>query len=103
MVADFQARHALSDRLDDARRLVAIDRRQIAAPGAVDVKNVAVANRAGRGPYQHLARPRFGKVDRLDGQGRAEGAADGGFGFHGAVPAETSVCSEQSGFRDERP
>ena len=36
MVADFQARHARADRLDHARRLVAVDRRQFAAPGAVD-------------------------------------------------------------------
>jgi hypothetical protein len=81
-VADFQARHPRADRLDHARRLVAIDRRQIAAPGAVEEKDVAVADRAGRSPDQDFARPWLGELDRLDRQGCAEGAADGGFGFH---------------------
>ena len=48
-----------------------------------------MANRASRRPYQRLAGSGFGEFDRLHGQGRAEGAADGGFGFHGVVPAET--------------
>ena len=66
VVADFQPGHARADRLDHARRLMAVDRRQFAAPGAVEVENVAVADRAGRRPDQHFARPGLGEFDRLD-------------------------------------
>ena len=73
------------DRLDHARRLVAVDRRQFAAPGAVDIEDVAVADRAGGGPDQNLARARVPKLDRLDRQRGFERAADGGSGLHGTL------------------
>ena len=88
MVAGLEAGDARADRLDHPCRLVAVDRWQFAAPGAVEIENVAVADRAGRGPDQDLARVRLGEFDRLDGQGLAERAADGGFRFHGGIPAE---------------
>ena len=80
----FRRVDAGADRLDHARRLVAVDRRQLAAPGAVDIEDVAVADRAGGDPDQDLAGAGLGEFDRLDGQRRAEGAADGGSGFHGS-------------------
>ena len=88
MVAHFKAGDARADGFDHARRLVTVDGRQFPAPSAVDVKNVAVADRAGGRADQNLARPRLGEFDRLHGQGRAEGAADSGFRFHGNNPAE---------------
>ena len=84
VVAGFQARDGGADRLDDARRLVAVDGWQIAAPGAVAEENIAVADRAGARPDQNLARARLGEFDRLNRQRSAKGAADGGFGFHEA-------------------
>ena len=83
MIAGFQPLDARADRLHDARRLVAVDRRQFSAPSPVHVKDVAVADRAGGRLDEDLARARLGELDRLHGQGRAEGAADGGFRFHG--------------------
>ena len=62
---------------------MAIDRRQFAAPGAVEkemslwqIAQAAILN-------SDFARAGVGQVDCLDGQRRAEGAADGGSGFHG--------------------
>jgi hypothetical protein len=83
MVADLQPRHARADRLDHAGRLVAVDGWQIAAPGAIEEENIAVADRAGGRPDQHFARARLGELDGLDLQGRAISAAHGGSGFHG--------------------
>ena len=84
VVAGLEPGHAGPDRLDHAGRLVAVDGRQFAAPGAVDVGDVAVADRAGGRPDQNLAGAGRPELDRLDGQRRAEGAADGGSGFHSA-------------------
>ena len=100
-VADFEPRDPRTDRLDHARRLVAVDGGQFAPPGAVDEENVAVADRAGRGPDQDLARPRLGELDRLDRERRAEGAADGGFGFHGRPGRAANSDEPKSGSRRE--
>ncbi len=69
-----------------ARRLVAIDRRQIAAPGALPIEDVAVADRAGLDLDADLALAGLGEVDLLDRQRLSEGAADRGAGFHGRAP-----------------
>ena len=83
MIAWLEAGHALADRLDHTRRLVAVDRRQFPAPGAVEIEDVAVADGAGSRLDQNLAPVRLGELDRLDDQGLAERAAHGGFRFHG--------------------
>src|SRR5208283_1138073 len=82
MVAGLHARHAGSDRLDHAGRLVPVDRGKVAAPGAVDIEDVAVTDGESRGPDHHFARARRGDLDGLDRQRRPERAADGGSGFH---------------------
>ena len=58
--------------------LVAVDRGQRAAPGAVGVGDVGVADGAGRDADRDLAGP--GRVERhlLDAERLAEGPADGG-------------------------
>ena len=85
-IADLDPRDAGADRLDDARRLVAVDRRQIAAPGALPIEDVAVADRAGLDLDADLALAGLGEVDLLDRQRLSEGAADRGAGFHGRAP-----------------
>ena len=81
MVAALQPGDAGPDGLDDAGRLMTIDRRQVAAPRTLDVVDVAVADGAGRELDLDLARAGVGDLDLLDLQGLAELAADGG--FHG--------------------
>src|SRR6266852_8853096 len=81
MIAALQPGDAGSDGLDDSGRLMAIDSRQVAAPGALHVVDVAVADGAGRELDLDLARAGLGDVDLLDQQGLAELATDGG--FHG--------------------
>ena len=82
-VARLEPSDSGSDRRDDARCLVAVDRGQVAAPGAIDIQNVAVADPAGRRLDQDFAGPRRGDLDRFDRQRRPEGPADCGSGFHG--------------------
>ena len=85
-IADLDPRHAGADRLDDPRRLVAVDRRQRAAPGAFPKEHVAVADRARLDLDADLALAGLGEVDLLERERLAEGAADGGAGFHGEAP-----------------
>ena len=63
---------------DDARRLVAVHRRQRAAPGALEVVDVALADRAGGEPDPHLAAIGCCELHLLDHERFAERAADGG-------------------------
>ena len=63
---------------------MAIDRRQLAAPGALPIEDVAVTDRAGLDLDADFALAGFGEVDLLDRQRLSEGAADGGAGFHGS-------------------
>jgi hypothetical protein len=56
-----------ADRLHHARRLVAVDRRQIVAPDAVDVEIVAVADGAGGGADKDLARASIDRGPRRPG------------------------------------
>jgi len=65
-----------SHRFDDARGLVAIDRRKPAAPCALDVVDVAVADRASGDVDPNLAPRRRVEPQLLDDERRAEGAAD---------------------------
>jgi hypothetical protein len=100
MVAGFEAGHTGSDRLDHARRLMAENRRKVAAPGAVHVEDIAVADRTGRHFDLHFTRAGRREVDGLDGQRRAKRAADGGLGFHRYSP---EICFEVRGkFRGAR-
>ena len=82
MIAGPQPGHARSDRLDDAGRLMAVDRRQFSAPGAVHEEDVAVADRAGPHIDENFAGAGGAKLDQFEAERRAEGAADGGSGFH---------------------
>ena len=76
MVARREPAGAVADRLDDPRRLVAVDRRARAAPGAGGVGDVAVAHRAGGDAHAHLAAPRRVELDLLDDERLAERVAD---------------------------
>ena len=62
--------------LDDPGRLMAGHRRQLAAPGAREEEQVAVADRAGLDPDPDLARPRFRELDLLDRERASERATD---------------------------
>ena len=81
-IADFQTRDAGADAFDHARRLVAVDRGQFAAPGAVEKVDVAVADRAGGDLYPHFAGAGIGELDLFDAERRSELAAYGGPGLH---------------------
>ena len=78
-IAQGQLAHAVTDGSDMARRLVAIDRGQGAAPAAVDIGDVGMADGAGFQRDLDLAMMRGGEGDSLDGQGCTEGVANGGF------------------------
>jgi hypothetical protein len=69
---------ALAHLLDDARRLVPVHGRQVAAPGALHEGDVAVADRAGRQADRHLARGGPAQLDVLDPQRLAERMAHRG-------------------------
>ena len=58
VVADRDERHALADLLDDARALVAEHRRRRPRDGAVEHRDVGVAEPRRDEPHQDLARPR---------------------------------------------
>ena len=67
VVARLDERHALADRLDDARALVAEHARRVAGRvGARGGVHVGVADAAGGEPDEHLARLRLGELDLLD-------------------------------------
>ncbi len=82
MIAGFYALDAGADRFDDSRGFMAEDRRQVAAPGAVGVENVAVADRAGLDLDPELAGAGLGEFDLFDAERLSKGAADGGAGLH---------------------
>ncbi len=92
-IADLHALDAQPDRLDHARRLMAVDRRQVAAPGAVEIENVAVTDCAGGQLDPDFARTGIGEFHLFDAEGRAEGAADGGSGFHGFLSPIDPIAS----------
>ena len=81
-IAHLQARHAGTDALDDSRRLVAVDRGQVAAPGAVKIENVAMADRAGGDLDPDLAGAGVRQFHLFDAERRPERAAHGGPNFH---------------------
>ena len=67
--------------------LVAVDGGQGAAPGALGVVDVGMADGAGVQRDLHLPRPRRAQGQGLNGQRFPEGVADGGADFcHGASP-----------------
>ncbi len=72
-----------ADRLDDAGRLVAEDRRRRERVVAVDEVQVAVADAAGDGAHEHLAPDGLLDLDVLDRQGLVGTVEDGG--FHGEL------------------
>ena len=57
---------------DSARRFVAVNRRQSAAPGPLGIGNVGMADRAGGDFYLDLALSGRAQVDLLDNQGLSE-------------------------------
>ena len=71
-------RDARPERGDMAGGLVAVDRGQRAAPGAVGIGEVGMADRAGGDPHRDLARARRVERDLLDPERLPEGPADGG-------------------------
>ena len=83
MIADGDMGYAGADLLDHAGGLVAEDGGQAAAPGALEVEDVAVANRGGCQLDADFTRLRRGEVDVLDDQRLGEFTADGG--FHGGL------------------
>ena len=70
--------HAGADLDDDPRRLVPEHRRQRASPGALEVVEVALADRAGGEPDPQLAASGRCELHVLDHERFAERAADGG-------------------------
>jgi hypothetical protein len=82
MIARFDGGYALADGLNDARRLVAENRRR--ARGQRSVKNVeiAVADAAGDGPDQNFGRIGLINLDFLHGERLVGRAHDCGFDFH---------------------
>ena len=67
-----------ADLLDRSGSLVAPDRRQIASPFAVGVREVAVADRHGVEPDSDLSRARIGELQSLDRERCVELATHGG-------------------------
>src|SRR4051794_12191389 len=87
MVTDREVADIRADRLDDARALVAEDRRRIARRvGARRGVHVGVADAAGLQPDEHLAGLRLGEIDLLDHERRAELLQDGGSHTHAGQP-----------------
>ena len=75
---DDDSLHARADLDDDPRRLVPEHRRQRASPGALEVVEVALADRAGGEPDPHLTAIGSCEPNILDHERFAERAADGG-------------------------
>ena len=78
MVAHLHLGHALPERLDDARPLVAEHGRERVRGCTGDHVPVAVADAARGEPHRHLAWPWVGGVDVLDAQRSVDLAEDGG-------------------------
>ena len=72
MVAGLDGGDVVADRLDHARGLVAGDERRRRRIEAVDEVQVGMADAAGAGADQYLARPGRGDVDLCDFERRAE-------------------------------
>ena len=92
-------RDAGAERGDPAGGLVAVDRRQRAAPGALGIGDVGVADGAGVDRHCDLAGAGRGERDVLDAERFAEGPADGG------AHALTSRCRQlarRAGYRQCR-
>ncbi len=78
VVAHEDSLHAGADLDDDPRRLVPEHRRQRASPRALEVVEVALADRAGGEPDPHLTAIGSCEPNVLDHERFAERAADGG-------------------------
>ena len=74
-----QAVHVVADRTDHTRRLVAVDRRQAAAPGPAGKGNVRMADRHGMERHFDFTDLRCAQVNVLDHEGSAKFMADGRF------------------------
>src|SRR5690606_10766971 len=79
VVARFHAFDAGPGRRDDARRLVAVDGRQVAAPGTLGIGDVGMTDRTGLDVDQDFTRAGIGNPNLLDAERLTEGAANGGF------------------------
>ena len=77
MIADRDAAHAPPDRFDDAGSFVPEHRRAACLGRAVDRVLIGVADAARLDPDEHLARPRFGKLELLHGHRPAGRFEDG--------------------------
>ena len=80
-VADFHAADVFANLVDDARGLVAVDGRQLTAPGPLRVVDVRMTDRAGLDPDLHLAARRRREFDFLERERSSEFVAHGG--LHG--------------------
>ena len=91
VVADRKVGHALAERFDDARRLVAERHRHGARPRAVDDRKIGMAEPGRRDANQELAAAgrREVELDDLErpracvGRRQADRVEDGGFDAHG--------------------
>ena len=75
VVAGLDVGDAVADRLDDARRLVAEQEREVVVDAALAVVQVGVADPARLDLHDRLARPGIGDDDRLDADRLALGAS----------------------------
>ena len=65
---------------DDARRLMSINRGQLAAPGALGIEDIAVADRAGRNLHAGFDRSGSGNAARRDACACPDAARHAGAG-----------------------
>ncbi len=106
MVAGSQSARSRPGLLDDPGRLVPVDRRQIAAPGARGVGDVAVTDRARADPHPDLVGARPGELELLDHERLAEAAADGclhALTIRSARPDAARAAPERAQAPPERP
>ena len=79
--------HAVADGLDDARRLVPEQEREVVVDAALAVVQVGVADPAGLDLDQRLTGAGIGDVDRLDADRLALGAGDDSLDLVHACPS----------------
>ena len=77
-VANGHLGHVGADLLDDARRLVAEEERELVVNGTLPVMEIGVANPTGLHGHEDFAGPRIGHLDGLDGDRLSLGS-----GHHG--------------------
>ena len=78
MVPRSDVANALADLLDDAGSLVPVHGGQLAAPGALHERDIAVTDGAGGEAHRDLTRAGRAQLDLLDTQRLVERMADGG-------------------------